>query len=430
MAGRILVLDDEENYAAMLQELLREHNYRVDMATRSERAIALLEEVPYDLVISDYKMPVMDGADFLKRARELYPNLPFILVSGLMNTPELVKVANMNVTLVMEKPLDTESFLYHVERFSLPMTEEEKAVYSQQIEGGAVSKTIAAGLPDKPRFVSAESPSATGFMLDLWLLANQENYCFLYEQGGGELSLALKDISAWLGNHDKPLVSFDLKEAKSDGISKLQSIAVDPESSSVVVIRIEDLEDFDAAKRLAMTSKELAPELFLSFVCSSSSGSLSFKDFPSKNSCEIPLLSQRPKDVANYIQRFLRIASERYNKPKLMELSPEIVYALLAHEWSSYRSLQETMTHFFNECRGATLEEAVVLESLKTFKASSSELRMKALLVQSQALYLKNKYASSGLSMEAFSASYELPSSVQSESDFTELPLLDSNLAS
>lgn len=121
MAGRILVLDDEENYALMLQDLLRENNYLVDMATRPEQAITLLEEIPYDLVISDYKMPVMDGADFLKKARELYPNLPFILVSGLMNTPELVKVANMSVTLVMEKPLDTGAFLQQVSRFSKPL---------------------------------------------------------------------------------------------------------------------------------------------------------------------------------------------------------------------------------------------------------------------------------------------------------------------
>ena len=71
-------------------------------------------------------MPVMDGADFLKKARELYPNLPFILVSGLMNTPELVKVANMSVTLVMEKPLDTAAFLRHVARFSEPMTARSK----------------------------------------------------------------------------------------------------------------------------------------------------------------------------------------------------------------------------------------------------------------------------------------------------------------
>ena len=44
MAGRILVLDDEENYAEMLQDLLREHDYRVDMATRPEWAIAQLED--------------------------------------------------------------------------------------------------------------------------------------------------------------------------------------------------------------------------------------------------------------------------------------------------------------------------------------------------------------------------------------------------
>ena len=156
MAGRILVLDDEENYAEMLQELLRDNDYRVDTATRPERAIDRLEEIPYDLVISDYKMPVMDGADFLKKSRELYPNLPFILVSGLMNTPELVKVANMSVTLVMEKPLDTEAILSHVARFSEPMTEEEKIALQKEIESGSVARQVQKVVAGGPRIVDLQ----------------------------------------------------------------------------------------------------------------------------------------------------------------------------------------------------------------------------------------------------------------------------------
>lgn len=151
MAGRILVLDDEENYAEMLRDLLQEHNYRVDMATRPERAIDQLEDIPYDLVISDYKMPVMDGADFLQRARELYPNLPVILVSGLMNTPELVKVANMGVTLVMEKPLDTDKFLGEVAKFSTPMTAEEREELLRNNDSGQVGSQILT-YPEEPRF--------------------------------------------------------------------------------------------------------------------------------------------------------------------------------------------------------------------------------------------------------------------------------------
>ena len=172
MAGRILVLDDEENYAEMLQDLLRGNNFRVDMATRPERAINQLEEIPYDLVISDYKMPVMDGADLLKRARELYPNLPFILVSGLMNTPELVKVANMSVTLVMEKPLDTEAFLKQVARFSEPMTDEEKTAQAKKTEvSDSEIDDVASCYPEEPRFFSAVSATGKRFMQNAWSIA-------------------------------------------------------------------------------------------------------------------------------------------------------------------------------------------------------------------------------------------------------------------
>ena len=188
MAGRILVLDDEENYAEMLQDLLRENNYLVDMATRPERAIAQLEEIPYDLVISDYKMPVMDGSDFLKKSRELYPNLPFILVSGLMNTPELVKVANMSVTLVMEKPLDTEAFLRHVARFSEPMSEEEKAEYV--LQGPAESsEVVSLSYPEEPRFFSASNFLTNRFLQSVWAAANEGSEIFLLDSSGGRMKM-------------------------------------------------------------------------------------------------------------------------------------------------------------------------------------------------------------------------------------------------
>ena len=93
MAQRILVLDDEENYADMLRALLEQHSFLVDSVTDPARALERLHGTGYELVISDYKMPGMDGADFLSRAREMNPDLPVILVSGLMNTPDLVKVA-------------------------------------------------------------------------------------------------------------------------------------------------------------------------------------------------------------------------------------------------------------------------------------------------------------------------------------------------
>lgn len=431
MAGRILVLDDEENYAAMLQELLREYNYRVDMATRAERAIDLLEEIPYDLVISDYKMPVMDGADFLKRARELYPNLPFILVSGLMNTPELVKVANMSVTLVMEKPLDTATFLKHVSRFSEPMTDEEKAVYAQQPEQGDSIFSIVAGIPEETRFISAGSTLSIQFMQELWADAQNGTHCFLLEPVGGEASLALKDISAWKGNHDKSVQSFALDELiDEEGVAKLQAVAEDTESSQVMLVRLNSIEQIAAAKNFAGQFSIKSTGLFIAFVVSAADCDEAFMAATDQCGLTIPPLAGRPSDVANYIQRFLRIASERLNKLKFSELSAEVSYAFLAYQWSSYSEIQDTVTQLIDEAQGATLSTDSVCTRLNIAQVPNPSERMGALLSQSQARCLLAQLHRSEATVEEFSKSLDCAAVVDSEAKLREVPLLDADLAS
>ena len=264
MAGRILVLDDEENYAEMLQDLLRGHNYQVDMATRPERAIDQLEEIPYDLVISDYKMPVLDGADFLKKARQLYPNLPFILVSGLMNTPELVKVANMSVTLVMEKPLDTTAFLSHVARFAEPMSSEEmEALSLEPVSDGTQDAPEVFIYPEEPRFFSAGCVASKKFMQDVWNVSLVGSHVFILEPKGGDAALAVKDLSVWRGNLDKPIEALVFEDLIAAGADKIKELLAHEEHSNVIVVRLSSSDQISQAKEhLEQTIQEVTLSMF------------------------------------------------------------------------------------------------------------------------------------------------------------------------
>lgn len=126
LSSDILVLDDEENYAVMLNDLLCAHHFCVDTITKPVEALEALREKRYALIISDYNMPVMGGAEFLEHARKIDPSIPVIMISGHMNTPELVKVANIGVSVVLEKPFDTQNFINHVRKYAFPLIDEKK----------------------------------------------------------------------------------------------------------------------------------------------------------------------------------------------------------------------------------------------------------------------------------------------------------------
>jgi len=434
MAGRILVLDDEENYAEMLQDLLRQNNYRVDMATRPERAIDQLEEIPYDLVISDYKMPVMDGAEFLRKARELYPNLPFILVSGLMNTPELVKVANMSVTLVMEKPLDTAAFLAHVAKFAEQMTDEEKEAFDRELTcDDAPAADNDQGYPEEPRFFSAGCSTSTRFMQDAWNISQNGTSLFILEPVGGDATLAVKDISAWRGNQDKPIQEFAFEEFTTADASKLNELLADEEHSDVRSIHLTSLNQVSEARaHLAkvLPSVDSAKNALFAYVLSGPVSDIQFLQHADSSGCILPPLCKRPIDIALYAHRFARLLADRTSKPRVAEFTQEAVYAVLAFEWpGNYQQLQEVISAAVEASEDAPIGLEALVDELDEGVVTAPEIRLAKLVKKAQTEQLKDELKASGDSVVVLARRLGLGSNVETEGDLERLPLLNPKLS-
>ncbi|OLB93162.1 MAG: hypothetical protein AUH30_20660 [Candidatus Rokubacteria bacterium 13_1_40CM_68_15] len=74
-AKRVLVVDDEVEIAQMLTEILTQSGHQVDMASNGAEALARLANRHYDLILSDTKMPVLDGSDFYRQLKSRFPEL-------------------------------------------------------------------------------------------------------------------------------------------------------------------------------------------------------------------------------------------------------------------------------------------------------------------------------------------------------------------
>jgi len=71
--ARIVVIDDEVNAATALETLLREDGYEVSRAADGRQGLALLEHTEADIVLTDLRMPGMDGLELLGRINEMRP---------------------------------------------------------------------------------------------------------------------------------------------------------------------------------------------------------------------------------------------------------------------------------------------------------------------------------------------------------------------
>lgn len=79
---RVLVVDDEEDFASAIAERLARRGFDAAAAFSARAALALLEELPSDVVVLDLKMPGMDGLTALREIRKLHPGVQVIVLTG------------------------------------------------------------------------------------------------------------------------------------------------------------------------------------------------------------------------------------------------------------------------------------------------------------------------------------------------------------
>lgn len=101
----LLIVDDDEQVLNVLARLLAEEGYHISTASDPLTALNLLRASPFDLLITDYQMPEMTGLELIRDARQLYPDLAAILITGFAMPDATVEAAEPGAYDVMFKPL-------------------------------------------------------------------------------------------------------------------------------------------------------------------------------------------------------------------------------------------------------------------------------------------------------------------------------------
>jgi len=112
----ILVVDDEPNYLIVLEEILKEEGYEVFTASSAREALRIAEHSDLDLIISDIRMPEMDGIELLKRVRQRNSDLPVILITAFAEVDKAVTAMQLGAFTYLAKPFSNEALLANVEK--------------------------------------------------------------------------------------------------------------------------------------------------------------------------------------------------------------------------------------------------------------------------------------------------------------------------
>jgi CheY-like chemotaxis protein len=101
-APAILVVDDNRDGLIIRKSLLNELGYRVWTAPGPEQALELMARQKFDVIVTDHKMPRMDGTELIRRMRRVQPGVRIILVSGFVEALGLTE-ENTGADVVIAK---------------------------------------------------------------------------------------------------------------------------------------------------------------------------------------------------------------------------------------------------------------------------------------------------------------------------------------
>ncbi len=109
--ARLLVVDDEPTQREMLTSILERAGYRVSVAADGQQAVRRLEAQHFDLMLTDQKMPGMDGLELLDRARAQIPDLPVVLMTAYGTVSSAVEAMKRGAADYLTKPFERDELL-------------------------------------------------------------------------------------------------------------------------------------------------------------------------------------------------------------------------------------------------------------------------------------------------------------------------------
>jgi two-component system response regulator PilR (NtrC family) len=197
--GKVLVVDDEQGMREFLTMLLEKQGHRVIAAADGADALKLVAKEPPDLVISDLRMPNVDGIGLLAGIRKQYPELPVILVTAYASSDSTIQAMRLGADDYITKPFRIEEIRLVVEK--------------------ALARRLAKGQDGASQTAILEEPQITGIigrspkMIELYKLiskiAGLDSTVLITGESGTGKELVARTIHCASPRADRPFLAIN-----------------------------------------------------------------------------------------------------------------------------------------------------------------------------------------------------------------------------
>ncbi len=198
-APRVLVVDDERSMRELLAIVLKREGYDVVLAESGRSALAALERSPFDLLISDIKMPDMSGVDVLRAAKQIDADILGIMITAFASTETAIEAMRLGACDYLSKPFD-------VDLLKMKVREKVEARELKQ-ENLLLKRTL--GLSHQFSNIIGRSESMLAVFKMIETIARTNSTILLTGESGTGKGLVAQAVHHHSLRRDKPMVSLN-----------------------------------------------------------------------------------------------------------------------------------------------------------------------------------------------------------------------------
>ena len=190
---KILVVDDEQHVRQLIGKVLEKEGYEVLTACNGEEGLEIFQKNNIDLIISDIKMPKMNGIEFLHKVKEQEPGVGFILITAFATMETAIDAIKSGAQDYVTKPFDIKEILNAVKKILISSEHEDN------------NTTYRLGDPEETKTTSNSPAMQQVLQLARKVSASDATVLILGETGTGKEVISTA-IHNWSRRSDKPMI--------------------------------------------------------------------------------------------------------------------------------------------------------------------------------------------------------------------------------
>jgi two-component system NtrC family response regulator len=383
----ILIVEDEETQRVLLEGLLRKEGYAATGAHDGERALQLVRERTFEIVLLDYKLPDMDGLTVLKKLKEMNPEIQVIMITAFGSIENAVTALKEGAFEYLTKPIDLDDLLFKIKKVeerlhliheNLVLKEalkdkmkSENIVYASEKMHEIVSLIVRVAKTDSTCMVRGESGVGKEIVANLIHELSERKgqplvkvNCSAIPDTLLESELFGYERGAFTGAYQRKIGKFEVANKGTVFLDEIGDVPLSLQPKLLRVLQEREIERLGGlhpikvdVRIIAATNKNLEEEV--------RQGRFREDLFYRLNivQIEIPPLRERKEDIPLLLDFFLKKFDERHKK-QIKGFSREARDALIKHDYpGNVRELENIVERAVVLSRG----EYITREDLSIF---------------------------------------------------------------